>query len=39
MTRDRSLETSVLLQDVIVVLAAMLLSRVAHAALVGPSRR
>ena len=35
MTRDRSLETSVLLQDVIVVLAAMLLSRVAHAALVG----
>ena len=35
MTRDRSLETSVLLQDILVVLAAMLLSRVAHAALVG----
>jgi exopolysaccharide biosynthesis polyprenyl glycosylphosphotransferase len=35
MTRDRSLETSVLLQDILVVLAAMLLSRVAHGALVG----
>jgi exopolysaccharide biosynthesis polyprenyl glycosylphosphotransferase len=35
MTRDRSLETSVLLQDIIVVLAAMLLARGAHAALVG----
>jgi hypothetical protein len=35
MTRDRSLETSVLLQDILVVLAAMLLSRVVHAALVG----
>jgi exopolysaccharide biosynthesis polyprenyl glycosylphosphotransferase len=35
MTRDRSLETSVLLQDILVVLAAMLLSRWAHAALVG----
>jgi exopolysaccharide biosynthesis polyprenyl glycosylphosphotransferase len=35
MTRDRSLETTVLLQDILVILAAMLLSRVAHAALVG----
>jgi hypothetical protein len=35
MTRDRSLETTVLLQDIAVVLAAMLLSRVAHGALVG----
>jgi exopolysaccharide biosynthesis polyprenyl glycosylphosphotransferase len=35
MTRDRSLETAVLLQDILVILAAMLLSRVAHAALVG----
>ena len=35
MTRDRSLETSVLLQDILVVLGAMLLSRVVHAALVG----
>jgi len=35
MTRDRSLETSVLLQDILVVLAAMLLSRVVHASLVG----
>ena len=36
MTRDRSLETSVLLQDILVVLAAMLLSRGAHA---GAGRR
>jgi exopolysaccharide biosynthesis polyprenyl glycosylphosphotransferase len=35
MTRDRSLETSVLLQDILVVLAAMLLSRVVHGALVA----
>jgi exopolysaccharide biosynthesis polyprenyl glycosylphosphotransferase len=35
MTRDRSLETSVLLQDIVVILAAMVLSRGAHAALVG----
>ncbi len=35
MTRDRSLETSVLLQDILVVLVAMLLSRSAHAALVA----
>jgi exopolysaccharide biosynthesis polyprenyl glycosylphosphotransferase len=35
MTRDRSLETTVLLQDIAVVLAAMLLSRLAHGALVG----
>lgn len=35
MTRDRSLETSVLLQDILVVLAAMLLARVVHASLVG----
>ena len=35
MTRDRSLETTVLLQDIVVLLAAMLLSRGAHAALVG----
>jgi exopolysaccharide biosynthesis polyprenyl glycosylphosphotransferase len=35
MTRDRSLETSVLLQDILVVLVAMLVSRVAHGALVG----
>jgi len=35
MTRDRSLETTVLLQDILVVLAAMVLSRSAHAALVG----
>ena len=34
MTRDRSLETSVLLQDILVVLGAMLLARSAHAALV-----
>jgi len=35
MTRDRSLETTVLLQDIAIVLLAMLLSRLAHAALVG----
>ena len=35
MTRDRSLETTVLLQDIVVLLLAMLLSRGAHAALVG----
>jgi exopolysaccharide biosynthesis polyprenyl glycosylphosphotransferase len=35
MTRDKSLETTVLLQDILVVLVAMLLSRVAHGALVG----
>jgi exopolysaccharide biosynthesis polyprenyl glycosylphosphotransferase len=35
MTRDRSLETSVLVQDILVVLAAMALARVAHGALVG----
>src|SRR6476661_657213 len=35
MTRDRSLETSVLLQDIVVILAAMVLSRGAHAALAG----
>jgi len=35
MTRDRSLETSVLLQDIVVVLAAMVLARGAHAALVS----
>ena len=35
MTRDRSLETSVLLQDILVILGAMLLSRSAHAALVS----
>jgi len=35
MTRDRSLETSVLLQDIVVILAAMALSRGAHAALVA----
>jgi len=35
MTRDRSLETTVLLQDIIVVLFAMLLSRAVHAALVS----
>src|SRR5262249_13547886 len=34
-TRDRSLETTVLLQDIAVVLLAMLLSRVVHAALVS----
>jgi len=34
-TRDRSLETTVLLQDIVVVLLAMLLSRVAHGALVA----
>jgi exopolysaccharide biosynthesis polyprenyl glycosylphosphotransferase len=34
-TRDRSLETTVLLQDIVVLLAAMLLSRVGHAALVS----
>ena len=35
MTRDKSLETTVLLQDLLVVLAAMVLARSAHAALVG----
>jgi exopolysaccharide biosynthesis polyprenyl glycosylphosphotransferase len=35
MTRDRSLETTVLLQDIVVVLAAMLLARLGHGALVG----
>ena len=35
MTRDRSLETTVLLQDILVVLAAMMLSRGAHALLVN----
>jgi exopolysaccharide biosynthesis polyprenyl glycosylphosphotransferase len=35
MTRDRSLETTVLLQDIAVLLFAMLLSRLAHGALVG----
>src|SRR5206468_7838743 len=35
MTRDRSLETSVLVQDILVVLVAMLVSRVAHGALVA----
>ena len=35
MTRDRSLETTDLMQDILVVLLAMLLSRVAHGALVG----
>jgi len=35
MTRDRSLEATVLLQDILVVLAAMMLSRGAHALLVN----
>jgi exopolysaccharide biosynthesis polyprenyl glycosylphosphotransferase len=35
MTRDRSLETTVLLQDILIVLAAMMLSRGAHALLVN----
>jgi exopolysaccharide biosynthesis polyprenyl glycosylphosphotransferase len=35
MTRDRSLETTVLLQDILVVVAAMMLSRGVHALLVG----
>src|SRR5262245_32578355 len=35
MTRDKSLETSVLLQDIVVLLVAMLVSRGAHAALVA----
>src|SRR5262249_3978959 len=34
-SRDRSLETSVLLQDIVVVLLAMLVARAAHGALVG----
>jgi exopolysaccharide biosynthesis polyprenyl glycosylphosphotransferase len=35
MTRDRSLETTVLVQDILVVVAAMMLSRGLHALLVG----
>jgi len=35
MTRDRSLESTVLFQDILIVVLAMLLSRVAHAGLVG----
>ena len=35
MTRDRSLEATVLLQDILIVLAAMMLSRGAHALLVN----
>jgi exopolysaccharide biosynthesis polyprenyl glycosylphosphotransferase len=35
MTRDKSLETTVLLQDILVVLGAMMLSRAVHAGLVG----
>jgi len=34
-TRDRSLETTVLLQDIFILLLAMLVSRLAHGALVG----
>ena len=35
MTRDKSLEATVLLQDILIVLAAMMLSRGAHALLVN----
>src|SRR5262245_12013674 len=35
MTRDKSLEASVLVQDILVLLAAMMLSRGVHALLVG----